>query len=116
MALSRALMAQASFGITLLFEARGHGYGADALQLAIEYAFVVRGLNRVAFWTLVDNAAMQRCADKARMVREGRRRQTLFVDGAFRDIFDYAILASEWPGYDRTAGVASYDRTAGVAS
>ena len=86
--------------------ARGRGYGADALRLAIEYAFVIRGLHRLAIWTLADNVAMQRCGDKAQMVREGRRRQALFVDGAFRDLFDYAILASEWPGYDCTAGVA----------
>ena len=94
------LTGQARIGMALMPQERGRGFGTDALRLAIEYGCVVRGVHRLALRTLDDNFAMQKCAAKAGLRHEATYRQAMWYDGAFRDMLGYAILASEWPGYD----------------
>ena len=93
--------------MTLLPTARGKGYGTDATRLAVEFGLVVRGLHRMALTTMTDNLAMQRCADQSRMTREATMRQAMFWNGAFRDVYGYAVLDVDWPGYDHVVGNAA---------
>ena len=95
--------AQAHIGMKLLPLERGKGLGTDALRLIIEFGFVIRGLHRLTLWTLHDNYAMQRCAVKAGVLREGTLRQAMWSAGAHRDVFIYGILAEDWPGYGETS-------------
>ncbi|MGJ6960406.1 GNAT family N-acetyltransferase [Streptosporangium sp. G11] len=83
-------------GISLLPEARGHGYAPDALRLLCDYAFRIRGLNRLGLETLATNSAMIAAAEKTGFRREGTLRKHAWVAGSFVDEALFGLLASEF--------------------
>lgn len=88
---------RAHLGITLAPQARGRGYGTDAVRVLLRYAFVDRGLHRVELTVLADNAQALAAYRRAGFVEEGRQRQAAWVDGRFVDLAVMAALAPEWP-------------------
>ncbi|MFI6512232.1 GNAT family N-acetyltransferase [Streptosporangium sp. NPDC050855] len=85
-------------GMSLLPEARGHGYAPEALRLLCDYAFRIRGLHRLGLETLVTNTAMIAAAEKAGFRREGTLRGNAWVAGAFVDEALFGLLATEFTG------------------
>lgn len=85
------------FGIDLVPEARGHGYGTEAQRLVANVLFETTPLNRVEASTDVDNLAEQRSLEKAGFTREGVNRGAQFRGGAYHDLVLYARLRSD-PG------------------
>jgi RimJ/RimL family protein N-acetyltransferase len=89
----------AHLGIQLVPAVRGRGLGLDVVRALCHYAFVVRGLHRVALETLATNEAMRRTAASAGFTEEGRLRQAAFLLGERVDEILYGLLRSEWePG------------------
>ena len=60
-----------NFGIELIADARGHGYGTDAQVLLTEYLFSQTTINRLEAGTDVENIPEQRSLEKAGFRREG---------------------------------------------
>ncbi len=86
-----------AFGIALLPQHRGHGYGTEAQRLLIGHLFDLdRELNRIQSDTAIDNLAERRSLDKIGMIEEGRIREAEFRDGQYYDHVVYGILRSEW--------------------
>ncbi|GGS74963.1 N-acetyltransferase [Planobispora rosea] len=86
----------AHLGISLLPQARGRGYGLDALRVMCDYAFRIRGLHRLGLETLATNTAMIATAEKAGFRREGVHREHAWVLGAFVDEVLFGLLATEF--------------------
>ncbi|MFC4060465.1 GNAT family N-acetyltransferase [Planomonospora corallina] len=86
----------AHLGLSLLPEARGHGYATDALRVLCDYAFRIRGLHRLGLETLATNAAMIATAERAGFRREGTLRAHAWVTGSFVDEVLFGLLASEF--------------------
>lgn len=84
-----------NIGISLVPEARGHGYGADAQRQLAAYLFASTDLNRVEASTDIENVAEQRSLAKAGFVREGIQRGAQFRAGAYHDLVTYARLRSD---------------------
>jgi RimJ/RimL family protein N-acetyltransferase len=84
-----------NIGISLLPEARGHGYGTTAQRLLVEYLFAHTPVERIEADTEVDNIAEQRALEKAGFTREGVLRRLGFRDGRYRDLVLYSILRDE---------------------
>ena len=84
-----------NFGIDLIPEARGQGYGAEAQRLLAAYLFETTDMNRVEASTDVENIAEQRSLEKAGFIREGIQRGAQFRAGAHRDLVTYARLRSD---------------------
>jgi RimJ/RimL family protein N-acetyltransferase len=82
-------------GISLLPEARGHGFGPEAQRLLADYLFASTPLDRVEASTDVDNLAEQRALEKAGFVREAILRGAQFRAGARHDLVNYARLRSD---------------------
>ncbi len=87
---------RAHLGLGLLPEARGKGYGTDAIRVLLRYAFEDRGLNRVQLEALTSNAAGLAAYRKAGFVEEGVTRQDSWVGGRFVDQVVMSVLADEW--------------------
>ncbi|HXY44078.1 MAG TPA: GNAT family protein [Acidimicrobiales bacterium] len=87
---------RAHIGVSLRPAFRGRGLAADAVKVLCEYAFVVRGLHRVAIETLRDNVAMLRTAEQTGFVREGVLRKAAWVNGEFLDEVIFGLLVEEW--------------------
>lgn len=75
-------------------EARGQGYGTEACQLLLEFAFRKLGLAKVYLYVVDLNPRARRAFEKAGFVTEGTLSREFFVDGQFRDGFRMAAFPS----------------------
>lgn len=70
----------------------GGGFGTEAFRLIIDYGFNVLNLHRLWIGMTTDNAGMIRIAEKLGFKEEGRFRDALLKNGAFKDITQWALL------------------------
>lgn len=74
----------------------GKGYGTDAMQVILRYAFTELNLHRVTLTVFEYNPRAVRSYEKAGFTREGCIRQALNRDGRRWDIYFMGILKAEW--------------------
>ena len=74
----------------------GKGYGTEALQLIIDFAFDQLRLNRVELVCWSFNARARHVYEKLGFVQEGVRRQKRYRNGGFHDEICYGLLREEW--------------------
>jgi RimJ/RimL family protein N-acetyltransferase len=74
----------------------GKGYGRDALQLILRYAFAELNLNRVAVKVPEYNEAALRFYQQAGFSIEVRQREARQVGGRFFDLLWLGMLQPEW--------------------
>jgi len=84
-----------NFGIELIPEARGHGFGTEAQMLLLDYLFSATSINRLEAGTDIENIAEQRSLEKAGMRREGIMRGAQFRAGAYHDLVVYARIRDD---------------------
>lgn len=75
---------------------RGKGYGTEALQMLLRYAFDELNLYRLAASTAEYNAGAIRFLERAGFVVEVRRRQAVQRDGRRWDVVMLGLLRDEW--------------------
>ena len=87
----------AEFGIAIGEpDARGKGYGTEATQLMLDYAFTALGLHTVMLRVFAYNLAGIRAYTKAGFKEFGRRRECHFMGGKYWDVIYMECLATEW--------------------
>jgi len=74
----------------------GKGYGTDAMQEALRFAFDELNLHRVTLTVFEYNPRAVRTYEKVGFREEGRLRQHLNRDGRRWDMIYMGILRSEW--------------------
>ena len=74
----------------------GNGYGTDAMQLMLRFAFTELGLFRVSLGVYAHNLRAIRSYEKAGFRLEGRVRQDCRRDGQYFDSLFMGILREEW--------------------
>jgi RimJ/RimL family protein N-acetyltransferase len=84
-----------NFGIELIPEERGHGYGTEAQAQLVGYLFATTDVHRVEASTDVENIAEQRSLEKAGLRREGVVRGAQFRAGGYHDLVTYALLRED---------------------
>ena len=77
-------------------DARGRGYGTEAMRLLLDYAFTTAGMHSVILWVYEFNPAARRCYEKVGFREVGRRRESRWFNGRFWDEIAMDILASEF--------------------
>ena len=77
-------------------DARGRGYGTEAMRLLVDYAFTVLGLHSVMLTVFEYNGAGRRCYEKAGFRESGRRRESRWHNGRFWDEIQMDILTTEF--------------------
>jgi RimJ/RimL family protein N-acetyltransferase len=75
---------------------RGKGYGGDALQLILGYAFRELNLHRLGLDVIANNQPAIRAYEKAGFRREGAMREAVLRDGRRYDRVLMGILRDEW--------------------
>jgi len=73
-----------------------HGYGLEALKLILEYGFSDLHLNRIQAHIFTDNIASIKLFEKAGFQKEGVRRQYVFKNTQYLDVFSYALLKEDF--------------------
>jgi RimJ/RimL family protein N-acetyltransferase len=83
---------------TLIGEAdcREKGYGSEAKELLLEYAFQTLNLHRINSHTMEFNARSAAYLRKTGYVEEGRLRQAYFRDGEYHDAIIFGLLREDW--------------------
>lgn len=77
-------------------EFRRMGYGSQALNMLLRYAFGELNLYRVTAVVPAYNQGAIRLFQKFSFVEEVRRRKALHRDGEFWDIIGFGLLNAEW--------------------
>jgi RimJ/RimL family protein N-acetyltransferase len=75
---------------------RRRGYGSDALDLLLRFAFDDLNLHRLSAWPGADNLPFIQMAGKAGFEEEGRRREASFHDGRYWDVILMGLLRTKW--------------------
>ena len=84
-----------NFGLSLIPDARGHGYGTEAQRLLAALLFRLFDIERIEASTDVENIAEQRSLEKAGFTREGILRVAQWRAGAHHDLVSYSILRED---------------------
>lgn len=79
----------------------GKGYGTDAMNALLDYAFGEMRLHRVYLHVFDYNPRAIRSYEKAGFATEARLRRNRFHRGAYHDELLMAILRSEWQRLER---------------
>jgi len=74
----------------------GKGYGTDAMNILLRYAFMELNLRRVSLGVFAYNPRAIRSYEKAGFQHEGRLRQALNHEGNRWDIHFMGVLRDEW--------------------
>lgn len=74
----------------------GQGYGRDALNTLLRYAFDVLNLHRISLETWAQNERALRCYQAVGFVQEGYMREAIWLNGRFEDVVQMGVLRREW--------------------
>ena len=77
-------------------DARGKGYGTEATQLVLDYAFTALGLHSACLWVYAFNLAAIRAYEKAGLCEAGRRRESAWMGDRFWDEILMECLARDF--------------------
>ncbi|HZN20772.1 MAG TPA: GNAT family protein [Micromonosporaceae bacterium] len=83
-------------GYALRREDWGKGYATEATRLLITFGFDTLCLHRLQAACGPDNRASQRLLARLGFTPEGRLRDHVFTNGAWRDSLLYSLLEHEW--------------------
>lgn len=81
-------------------EDRGKGFGSDAVQLLLKFAFDDLNLNKVYLNVFSTNARAIKAYQKAGFRQECELRQHAFVDGKYLNIIVMAVLREDYEKQD----------------
>lgn len=86
----------AYIGITLARPYRGKGYGREALDWGVDWAFRHAGLHTLTLTTVSFNEVGQKLYKSAGFTLEGRRREVAWVDREWHDELIYSMTERDW--------------------
>lgn len=75
---------------------RGKGYGTDAMNILLKFAFRGQNLHRVNLGVFSFNPRAIRCYEKSGFKYEGFEREAIFKDDKRLDCHVMGVLQSEW--------------------
>jgi diamine N-acetyltransferase len=76
-------------------DARGRGYGTQAVGLLVKFGFTDLNLHRISLHVFAENAAAIRTYQKSGFRREGVLRDGAYINGNYVDIVIMSILKSD---------------------
>jgi RimJ/RimL family protein N-acetyltransferase len=74
----------------------GRGYGRDAIQVLVEYAFTFRNLRKLWLRVHAMNERARRSYTSCGFSEEGRLRSHVWSNGAFDDLIIMGLLVGDW--------------------
>ncbi len=77
---------------------RDNGYGTEAIKLILEYGFKYLNLKNINLTVKSFNKRAIRCYEKCGFKMAGTRRQAVYVNGKYYDVYSMDILDDEFEG------------------
>lgn len=91
----------AKLGYAIARDCWGKGYATDATRSLVGFGFDALGLHRITAAIGPDNAASLAVIAKLGFTHEGRLRDHVYTNGAWRDSELFSILTVEWSERNR---------------
>ena len=98
-------------GIHLELRFTGQGYGSEAIEWVLRWAFQTAGMHRVDLGTFGFNHRAIKFYERVGFVLEGRKREAFWIDGKWCDDVMFGMLEGDWRA---TYGQKSSQTAAGV--
>lgn len=95
-----------NLGILLTAPYRSKGYGTEAVNWAVDWAFRHGNMHSVNLSSIEYNTQAHRCYEKCGFKPEGRRRQCWWHDRKWYDLLLFGILEDEWEELRKTRSEA----------
>ena len=86
----------ATLGYAIAADQCSHGYACDATRTLVNFGFQTLELHRISAAIGPDNEPSIAIAKRLGMSYEGRLRDHVFTNGAWRDSLLYSVLTYEW--------------------
>ena len=83
-------------GIQIAEPFQGHGYGPEAINWAVDWAFTWAGMHRVELGTVSYNTRAADLYRKLGFVQEGVRRGVIYMNRNWHDLIEFGLLEEEW--------------------
>lgn len=77
---------------------RDKGFGTKAAELLLKIGFEIHNLHRVALEVFDSNPRAIHVYEKVGFVREVRKRQGMYKNGKYVDVYMMSMLREEWEG------------------
>jgi UDP-4-amino-4,6-dideoxy-N-acetyl-beta-L-altrosamine N-acetyltransferase len=74
------------------FEAQGKGYGKEAMEIAIKYAFDTLNINKITLEVVENNISALALYKKLGFIEEGRLKRHFYAEGEYLDVLIYSIF------------------------
>lgn len=96
-------------GLALTAPYQGKGYGTEAVNWALDWAFRHANMHSVNLGSVAYNTRAHRCYEKCGFKLQGRRREVCWHDRKWHDLLLFGILENEWEDLwkKRTQGIQS---------
>ena len=87
----------ATFGISIADPAmRGKGYGAEVIDLMLEWGFMELNLHRIQLYVMAFNEPAVRLYERKGFRRDGVLREAIWREGRYWDEIVMSVLSTEW--------------------
>jgi len=86
----------ANIGIHILAAYQRKGYGSEAINWTLNWAFQMAGMHRVGIASVSYNPGALRLYERLGFAPEGRIRESIWYDGAWYDYVMLGMLENEW--------------------
>lgn len=90
------LTGRSDFSIILKSGTQGQGYGTDALNTLLGFAFRELNLHKISLVCYESNLAAQKLYEKCGFIFEGTLREEIYRQGKYENQRAYSILQREW--------------------
>ncbi|KAK3985869.1 acyl-CoA N-acyltransferase [Cladorrhinum sp. PSN332] len=85
-----------TLGVGIAEEHQDKGYGSEAVNWALDWAFSFAGMHRVELMTASYNDRAIKMYKQLGFKEEGRKRETIYMDRRWWDMVQFGILEGEW--------------------
>ena len=85
----------------LLWAEHGHGIGAEATRLVVDYGFKRLNLHRIWLGVHEQNERAIKCYTKVGFITEGRQSDGVFTHGKYHDTIQMRVLEDEWKSFSQ---------------
>ena len=83
-------------GYMIIPEERGNGYCTEAIEIIVDYLFILKDIHRIQALIFEENIASQRILEKTGFKKEGVIRNVGYGRGKYRDGVLYSIIRKDW--------------------
>ncbi|KKK13782.1 hypothetical protein ARAM_003585 [Aspergillus rambellii] len=91
----------AMLGLSFAEPFRGKGYGGEAINWALDWAFESAALHRVSIGAFSFNTNALKLYRKVGFVDEGREREAIYYNRSWHDVVNLSMLEHEWENLRR---------------